>query len=307
LQLELLLEAYGKFEPIVYDTQGILDHGTDLVLRYRSETSAEEPDLLCFQVKSFDDLSKKTYMQELKAQRDDSFRKVIGLRHYFLVLCTDAEEHKDRVRNIMAEFRSADRTEVIEPAFVYTFLNHPKTRVDALVKRVMEAEDLVFRLALDSLELPSPSARALAVFLVVRFATIGAHDFTVEELLSEASLRLVYDELREHQAALLEMQGQSTAHPYDSSEIDDDDSDIGQGNDEDDEPVQIAGFEEQIAADLSLLENDMLELDSTSDGGELRPGQVQALNAVIADALARYDYDAEHLLSYMFSLMGIRD
>lgn len=45
LQLEMLLEAYGKFEPIVYDTQGILDHGTDLVLRYRSETSAEEPDL----------------------------------------------------------------------------------------------------------------------------------------------------------------------------------------------------------------------------------------------------------------------
>lgn len=45
MQLEMLLEAYGKFEPIVYDTQGILDDGTDLVLRCRSETSAEEPDL----------------------------------------------------------------------------------------------------------------------------------------------------------------------------------------------------------------------------------------------------------------------
>jgi hypothetical protein len=116
-QLEMLLAAYGKFEPVVYDTQGIRDDGSDIVLRCRQTKEDKAPELICFQVKSFDDLAKKTYMQELKAQRDDSFRKVMGMTYYFLMLCTDVQAHRDRVRLIAAEFRSADRTEVIEPAF----------------------------------------------------------------------------------------------------------------------------------------------------------------------------------------------
>ena len=47
---------------------------------------------------TYDDLCKKTYMQELKAQRDDTFRKVIGLNYYFLVLCTDGIEYKNKIR-----------------------------------------------------------------------------------------------------------------------------------------------------------------------------------------------------------------
>src|SRR5689334_13143362 len=108
-QLEMLLEAYGKFEPIVYDTQGIHDDGSDIVLRCYPEGSATESELISFQVKSFDDLAKKTYLQELKAQRDDSFRKVIGMRYYFIMLCTNAEAHREKIRSIMSEFRSADR------------------------------------------------------------------------------------------------------------------------------------------------------------------------------------------------------
>ena len=61
------------------------------MLRYRSENSDRAPELICFQAKSFDDLAKKSYMQELKAQRDDSFRKVLGIHYYFLLLCTDSK------------------------------------------------------------------------------------------------------------------------------------------------------------------------------------------------------------------------
>lgn len=55
-QIEMLLEAYGKFQSIVYDTQGIHDDGSDVVLRYRSQNNDSGPDLIGFQVKSFDDL-----------------------------------------------------------------------------------------------------------------------------------------------------------------------------------------------------------------------------------------------------------
>lgn len=188
LQLETILAAHGKFRPIVYDTQGIKDDGSDLLLRTHPEDGVGKPDLICFQVKSFNDLAQKSYMQDLKAQRDDSFRKVIGMRQYFVMLCTDGSAHKDKVRTIMAEFRSAERTEVIEPAYAYTFLHHPKTRVDAFVKRTMEAGDLVFRQAYDSLPDSSPSARALAIFMIARTATSGVPQFSEGELLQEPVL-----------------------------------------------------------------------------------------------------------------------
>ncbi len=296
-QLEVILEAHGKFEPVVYDIQGPRDDGSDIVLHSRCTDSSGHPELLCFQVKSFTDLSQKEYMQDLKAQHDDSFRKVLGLRYYFLMLCTDAEAHKDRIRNITGEFRSADRTEIIEPAFAYTFLHLPRTRIEAVVKRTMEADDFVFRRALESLELSSPSARALTVYLAVKSVFTGATCFSLAQLLSEPSLRGIYGELRNTQAELLSDFRASVAEVEANNENFDYEDEAG--------PVQLGDFEDQIAADLELLDSD-IELDRSSDRVLLQADQIRALTAVIADALARYEYNEEQLTSYMFDLF-VRD
>lgn len=266
--LEMVLQAYGKFEDVVYDMQGPRDDGSDVVLRCRAKNDGAEPELISFQVKSFDDLAKKNYMQELKAQRDDSFRKVRGLRYYFLLVCTDGKAHRDRVRNIMAEFRSAVRTEVIEPTFAYTFLHHPKTRVDAFIKRLMEADDYVFRRALESLNLPSPSARALAVFLSAKSVFTGLTRSNLDHLLSDASLRSIYKELQDEE-----------------------------------ESTPVWDFEDQLAGDLEIMENVLVERDSASDDICLRADEMRPLNAVATDALVRYDYNGPELFSYMFDLM----
>ncbi len=289
-KLEMFLDSYGKHREVVYDTQGIRDDGTDLILRVHA-VKADTVEIVGFQVKSFDDLQKPRYMQELKAQRDDAFRKVLGLEYYFIVLCTNLIEHREKMRNIMAEFRSADRTEVIEPTFAYTFLNHPKTRVDALVKRSMEGDDLVFRLAIESVEFPSPSARALAAFLVVQFALTGQARFSTTSLLESPPLRNIYDELRERQRDLLndiEIYEDVAAEAWDEEE-----------------PVQIDDFELQLSADLALLDNDVLEMDSNTEEGRLRAEQLRALIAIVSDALARYDYDEDELRRYMFTLLGV--
>ena len=304
-QLEALLEAYGKFEPVVYDTQGIHDDGSDLVLRYRPEEGDRDFELICFQVKSFDDLVKKTYMQELKAQRDDSFRKVLGMSYYFILLCTDVKVHKEKVRSVMAEFRSADRTEVIEPGFAFTFLHHPKTRIEALVKRAMESGDLVFQLALESLDLPSPSARVLAIFMAVKSALTGRTDFNADQFLGDPTLRNIYDDLRKQQEDLLELTRQTALEKSASSEGNSD-ADEWEKTDEE-ELVQLGEFDDQFANDLELLESEMVDLDPASPNIRLQPDQLRALNAVITDALARYDYAEHQLMNYMFSLMGVRD
>lgn len=311
-QVEMLLESYGKFMPIVYDTQGILDDGSDLVLRYRPEDSDKEYELICFQVKSFDDLSKKTYLQELKAQRDDSFRKVVGLHYYFILLCTDSQVHRERVRSIVAEFRSASKTEVIEPAYAFTFLHHPQTRIDALVKRAMESGDLVFRMALDSLSFPSPSARALAVFIAIKSVLTGQVEFSTDKLHSESALQMIYEELRVRQEDLVDMYNQAVVEkatlPEETpKDTDANDDDFHEDEDEDEEPMQLDEFDGQLAKDLAILECEMIDLNSSSGNIVLRTDQIRALNAVISDALARYDYNEQQLVGYMFSLMGIRD
>jgi hypothetical protein len=305
VQLELLLDAYGKFEPVVYDTQGIRDDGSDLVLRYRPHGNDGEADLICFQVKSFDDLAKKHYMQELKAQRDDSFRKVLGLQFYFLVLCTDGKAHKERVRSIMAEFRSADRSRVVEPALAYTFFNLTRVRVEALVTRVMETKDFVFRLALDSLELASRSARALTVFMIVRSTFANTRIFNVDQLLGESALRTIYRELRDAQLVLLEDTGvvNEDLNKQDWAEPEGD-----QDDEFEDEEALLKDFEMQLDEDLTLLETDIVEFSAGSQTVILRLDHLHALNAIATDALARYDYNnEEQLLTYMFTLMGVRD
>ena len=244
-------------------------------------------------------------MQELKAQHDDTFRKVIGLQHYFLFLCTDESAHKDKLRNIAAEFRSATRTEIIEPAFAYTFLTHPRSRVDAIVKRTLQAEDVVFKKALEAIEFSSPSARALATFIAVQFAVEGSDSFNQRILMTSQVLRSVYDELRLRQERLVEefyaarLKKRSARSKKKRWEDDEDD--------EEESPIRIENFEEQLGLDLSVLENLLIDVDPASDTLRVRPDAVMPLTAVIVDALARSDYDAPTVLAYMFNLMGVLD
>ena len=293
-QLEIVLTAYGKFQPIVYDTQGINDDGSDIVLRYQPPDSQLHPTLIGFQVKSFDDLAKRTYLQELKAQRDDSFRKVFGLQQYYIVLCTDGLAHKGKIRSIAAEFRSATQTEVIEPSYALTFFRHPKTRVEALVKRLHEVDDIVFRLALNSVDSFSPSAKALAIYLVIRSIISGGVEFAVRQLSETVALRTIYDELREQQTQLLQERASG-----DEASADDDDYD--------EYMTPLADFETQLAADVDELETDVIDFDGIRQSVVVRRDHVIPLTAVAADALARYEYNEAELISYMYSLMGVRD
>jgi hypothetical protein len=295
-KLEVMLRALNKFEEVVYDIQGIRDDGADIVLRSRATKSNDQPELICFQVKSFSDLSEKSYLQQIKAQRDDAFRKIAGIQQYFIFLCTDLASHKPKVRAIAAEFKSALKTEVIEPQFAFTFLHHPQTRIEALIKRIEQADDIVVRDALESLDQESPSARALALYLFVRHVVSGQTNFKKEDLLNEPVLKAAYSEMREKQASLLdEALGRRIIATRDSEEWDEEE-------DEEDGPAQIQEFEEQIGNDLELLDNGPIEANSSSEIVRLRPEQSRALVAVISDAAARYEYSESQLMNYMFDL-----
>lgn len=195
----------------------------------------------------------------------------------------------------MAEFRSAPLMEVIEPSFAYTFLHHSFTRIDAFVKRTVEAEDLVFRTAFQELEsFASPTARALTIYLAVKSVTTGATRFEQDQLLSSQTLHFIYSELREKQALLLETPSKRNVPHKDEWY-------------EDEEPIQIAEFQDQLAADLENMETAAVVPVAGTQSVRMLVDQVRPLNAVITDALARYEYNEHQLMEYMFDVMGVRD
>ena len=309
-QLETILDAYGKFQPIVYDTQGVRDDGSDVVLRI-NENDTKGLELLGFQVKSFDDLEKEGYLQNLKAQALESLNNIKGLSKYFIVLCTDPKAHKKRTRFIGSAFKTTDRTEVVEPEFAYTFLFMSKTRIEAIVKRTMEADDYVFKEALNSLYFETPTAKALAVYLSVYFVTTGNPHITFAELIADKALRTMYEEIRERQAELIASTLRETDEELEGYEEDEEnEKDEDEADEEDDyneEPVELEDFEPQLVSDIALLEDAVLESDNSSESYQILTNQIQPLCAVALDALVRYVYNDEQLLAYMFSAMGVRD
>lgn len=309
-QLEVVLDAYGKFQPIVYDTQGMRDDGSDVVLRVNE---AGEPDmqLTGFQVKSFDDLEKEGYLQNLKAQTLESLNNIKGLSKYFIVLCTDPKEHKKTIRFIESAFKTTRATEVIEPEFAYTFLFMSKTRIEAIVKRVMEADDYVFKEALASLDYETPTGNALAVYLAVQFVTTGSSRIAFSELIADKALHSIYDELREKQAELVASTLRETDQEIESSkgidgyEQGEEETDDYEG--EEDPPIELEEFSPQLVSDLALLENAILESDESSESYQVLTSELRPLCAVALDASVRYKYSTDQLLGYMFTAMGVRD
>lgn len=316
-QLQVLLDAHGRFREVIYDTQGIHDDGADLVVRIPPSDENQVSGIIGFQVKSFDDLTDKSYLQILKAQRHDAFQKIAGLQYYFIVVCADMMTDAKKLRSINAAFKTASQTEIIEPGFVITFMNHPATRIDALVKRMMEAKDIVFKRAQEELaNYESPSARALIIFMLAT-TTFREKDafFDQERLTSERTLGDIYEELRNRQASLLhEFRGKKeplraieedrdAGGPLGSDVEDDLDDEYELDNDE---PIQLREFNEQLAIDLDEIDTDTIQQSGT-DAFQIEAQQFRALTAVITDAVARYDYGRDQVIEYMVDVMGLRD
>jgi len=317
-QLELVLNAHGRFREVIYDTQGIHDDGVDALVRIPSSDPDGTPQLIGFQVKSFDDMKNAGYLKDLKAQHSDAFRKVQGLVHYFIMLCTDIAEHRDRVRSVEGEFKSASNVTVIEPQFAYSLLHHPETRIDAVVKRMVESKDLVFRDAFNEVaSFDSPTVRALVVYLVVESVLKRQVEFQQGQLLGDRILEDIYTELREKQEQLLAEYRLRQQEQLDSDL--DEEEDVQEEGDEDDweendfedeeeeEPEKILEFQDQIAADLDSVDTGFIQIDSRSLTLQIEPSDLRALTAVITDAVARFRYDRKELMDFAFDVMSVRE
>lgn len=309
-QLEAILNATGRFEPVVYDTQGFLDQGADIVIRVRHQrrSDAEPPELIGFQVKSYGDFRTKDLFRILKAQRDDALRKISGLSVYYLVLCTDEQQDKETIRNIEAEFKTAAKTIIIEPTYSLGFLKLSARRIQGVVTRLQHVDDLVFRRALDTVALGSPTAGILAVYLAAR-ACVGDEHVSPTQLRDVAALedlytatlesrRLASDEygeaFEEEDATLVRERIRLKQAPSTSS--------LARASE-----VFFDNFSEAIAYDVDQLDTHMLDVDSSSGRLRVRRSELLPIIALLTDAQVRYDLDDDELFPYGVEALGVAE
>ncbi|ACM39547.1 MULTISPECIES: hypothetical protein [Rhizobium/Agrobacterium group] len=144
-----ILQSYKAYRAGCHDIQGMRDDGVDILLKYDSEDGATKIGL---QIKSYPEFQDwvakedKTFMKTLKSQYTEAMQNV-GVEHYFLILCTDAHEHRKQIRMISAELKNFANLTIVKPVQVrgFTLLSH--WELQATVTRLLCQDDPVLNAA----------------------------------------------------------------------------------------------------------------------------------------------------------------
>jgi len=299
------LEGSHRYHNVVYDVQGPRDRGKDVVLRYgeNEETSR----YITIQIKSYDDLCKKDYLRTLRAQ---SFEVQADykdkLQHHFILICTDANKHEDKIRLICSDYSNLEWVTVIRPEYVWTFLRLTITRMDAIVQGVLRQDDVVYKKARTMVadQTPLDTAVLLALLWLVRrhktysiqrdeLRTIGFLDDVIKYIPDYPRDSFFYeeeddiyddDEFGEYSLDKYGFCEDSTGYKKE---------DLGRVR------------EERIAETIESLDGTALYLDNTSGCVNVDPKYVMPLEAIMVDTAIRYDCDGDDLLRFVFDTLDV--
>lgn len=304
-QLSRIAESYGYFTALTFETQGINDNGSDVSVRYRNLGADEDAPtrVLGFQIKSHVELASPDTLAKLKAQRDDAFRKIPDLAHYYILLCGHERKLKKRLNAIRAEFLKADRTTVVSPVHVLRFLWYKSFQVDAQVKRLMEESDVVLKEMYKSLETSSDTAKALVCYLAANLLSSGTPTVAVSDLRDGILGRLyrsVVEAARERERTVEEARKTAEAYHDLGDEID-------SFYEDDDGNLAIVNLDPEtaLAIDIEQLSGEFTEQSPDGSSVTLMINAAAPVIAVAADAMVRYGYGQAEVVPYLLDLAGV--
>lgn len=144
-QLDSLLNLLPKELHITYDIQGLRDSGTDILIRL---TSKGEETYVGLQVKSHKELIDQDLTNKLVLQWSESMDHWGKAMHLWCpILCADISSKnqslQQRLRSIRKVFAKKSGTNVIDPGYVYAFLNLRPTQMSSLVTLTARTGDPV--------------------------------------------------------------------------------------------------------------------------------------------------------------------
>lgn len=284
IRISDILDSFEKYRRVSYDTQGLRDHGIDVVLRYFTGKN-DDPHwkYLGFQLKSYNDLCEKGWLTKLKAQVYEA-KNHVSMEDFYVILCTDSREHLDQLRYVQAEFSKDETTHIVRPEYSRTFYSLSPQRIGAFLKVHLSDEDGVYLEAFKSMTELTPHQAAIVIELVVCYFLEGISAWPIEELRQQVFIQSIYNELPN--LPIFYYMGD-----YEQE---------GQG--------EITLEEDQNKSwpdDLEKLESGFIKRELRTDIIKLEPLQIPAVSVMALDGYVRYGYSGEELRNYlMATLLG---
>lgn len=312
-QVNRIIDCYVKFHNIAYDVQGINDRGTDVVLRYDAEPELEESikRYIAFQIKSFGDLNSEHYLREIKAQKHDA-QEEYGerLEHYYILLCTDKLTHGNKIRQIKKTFGTAASGTVIDPTYAWTFIHLNPLRVNAIVDSILREEDVVHKKAKKMVEDFTLTETAVLLSAVYEL-TIKPNNVLRIEAVQELNFvkkvfRMIPDYPRDYFFFSDVTYDYGHIEDLDQEDIEDIERIYGvTWNNGEFRPPQNRkrDFYVRFEEDIDKLNGVSFSTQEGSGEIELNPEYAYPLQAVLLDAMVRYDYSGDDLLEYTLNAL----
>ncbi|SRR5258706_4577509 len=279
-QINAVMECFVKFFVLGYDIQGPKDQGTDIVLRYLPPGDSEHQ-YVALQIKSYDDLKQKDYLRILKAQESESRSRFRDqLERYYIVLCTDAKEHREKIREVKNAFATAEKVSVINPTFARTFFSLTRGQIFSAVQAEVRSGDIVFKKAAAIAADLTPTEFAILLLLTEIGINTPENVSSLERLHSNSFLQHVYSSIEAYNTR------DSYFGEYEvvvRSDLAQDDS------------------ARRFAEDIDKL-SDLYIHSSANNRWELDIQGLKPLSLLLLDAELRFDMKGNELLEHVYDL-----
>jgi hypothetical protein len=281
-QCEQILATIERHRSVVYDTQGPGDAGTDVLiaLDYKEETR-----YIGFQIKSDVEVSKDT-LKTLKAQWVDAQNRFDErLLDYYILLAWDPKLRAQAIRLVSQTFSTTRRVHVIEPAYLWTFLNGlSQFQMQALITAYLSDEDPLIRRAKTAVADCSPTQLALLTVFLEAHTNPESPPMTLDNLYADSFLRQMY-----RQSNSARLYGMNVRAGIELP------SWLEQLTNEDEDSWT------QLAEDLDALEPWVHQVDVGRY--ELEVTESMTLLSLAYEGRARYDHSQDELCSFLYQLL----
>jgi hypothetical protein len=281
-QCEAILTIVERYRSVVYDTQGPGDAGTDVLvaLNYKDETR-----YIGFQIKSDIEVSKDT-LRTLKAQWVDAQNRFDErLLDYYILLAWDPKVRVQAIRSVSQTFSTTRRVHVIEPAYLWTFLNGlSRFQMQALITAYLSDDDPLILRAKMAVADCSPTQLALLTVFLEAHTNPESPPMTADHLHDNSYLRQMYRQSSGARLYGMDLRAGIDLPPW-----------LEQAATEDE------NLWARLAEDLDTLEPWVYQAD---DGRyELEVIESMTLLSLAYEGRARYGHTRDELSRYLYQLL----
>ena len=275
--LNYLVECCGSYGNACYDIQGVRDSGIDVLLKYEDEESGTH--YIGLQIKSYNDIKEKDWLTKLKAQILEA-KGSWNLDDFFIVFCTDAKEHQNKLRNASADIIkfAGEEVHIVEPSKALNFFRLNSLEILIQVQNHYRADDPVTERAKNSLEAFNLLESLIVIEAAVNFLIDSSMDMEPETLFEALLPQSIQEKYY------------NVSNEFFSLEVDEQEKyDVNDEKHEGDNWMRLA-------------DSGFFEL-SVYDNTKFLPDGSWALSALILDTKARQGFDVDTLKEYLMYLL----